>query len=189
MNPHEPRFAAFPSFLTTRQILRWSCALWKGLGVEFFAPEKKIATRQSAFCTTSRPHKCMRIGLNGVAKLVSLNCYPQGTLGSRLVSVRVVWSKLFGFSMQKVQLPVCCGAQLRDPSSKCELAQTHPRLADFTSSPTGQLAILIRLRLDWFSLSFWSFWDEKLGSCQLSAACECPWRTFQVHGIHSLCSL
>jgi hypothetical protein len=43
----------------------------------------------------------MQIGLNGVAKLVSLNFNLQGTLVSRLVSVRVAWSKPFDFFVRK----------------------------------------------------------------------------------------
>jgi hypothetical protein len=43
LNPFEPCFQPEPSFLTIRRILRRSCTLWKGLGVEFVAPEKKTA--------------------------------------------------------------------------------------------------------------------------------------------------
>jgi hypothetical protein len=48
------------------------------------ALEKKTATRQSAVCTTSRPHKCMRSGPDRIVKPFHLMFYIQGELGLKL---------------------------------------------------------------------------------------------------------
>jgi hypothetical protein len=58
-----------------------------------------------------------------------------------------------------------------------------------TLLPTSQLALLVPLHLDQFSMSCWSFGAEKPSSCHSPAAREHPWRTFQGPRTHSLCSL
>jgi hypothetical protein len=104
----------------------------------------------------------MQSGLNCIAKLVYLMFCTQGTLSSKLVSIRVVWSKLFDF-FTRTAWPSAVTLNFETPQVNANWRKPIPNSSISTLLPTGQLAVLIWLHLDQFSSSCWSFGAEKLG--------------------------